>query len=137
MDINKIGILSSQIQNIYHKLALMQFWQEYPEIDSISVDCTFEYDDQGGYYPCFHIQDVSFISQEAALKLRQNLFPNSQLEDQKVEWQDWDEDWEDWDEQLEFTCIAGLKPEDTTHVPPENLEVEIAVLKATNVRRER
>ncbi|MBA3924667.1 MAG: hypothetical protein H0X31_24370, partial [Nostocaceae cyanobacterium] len=130
MELNKLWSLSDQIQRIYHKISLLQFWQEYPELESVLVDCTFEYDDEGGYYPSFHIQKLTFISQEAALKLLQNLFPDSRLEEQNVKWQDWDEDWGDWDEQLEFTRIDGLPTEDTTHVPPDNLEVEIAALQS-------
>jgi len=130
VELNKtVSLLLYQIQNIYHKLALLQFWQEYPELESVTVDCTFEYDDQGGYHPCFYIQKLTFISQEAALKLHQKLFPDSQLEDQNDKWQDWDEDWQDWDEQLEFTCIPGLTTEENKYTPPENLEVEIAALQ--------
>ena len=129
MELNKTVNLLYQIQNIYHKLALLQFWQEYPEIESVTVDCTFEYDDEGGYYPCFHIQELTFISQEAALKLRQKLFPDSQLEAQNDKWQEWDDKWQDWDEQLEFRCISGLTTEEYTYTPPENLELEIAALQ--------
>ena len=130
MDLNKIWSLSDQTQRIYHKISLIQFWQKYPELESVSVECTFEYDDEGGCYPCFHIEKLSFISQEVALKLRQKLFPESQLEAQHVEWEDWDEDWGDWDKHLEFSYIAGLPPEDTTHVRLENLEEEIANLQS-------
>ena len=62
MELNEIWSLSNQIQRIYHQISSLQFWQKYPELESISVDCRFEYDDQGSYYPCFDIQDVSFIS---------------------------------------------------------------------------
>ncbi len=129
MELNETANLSYQVQNTYHKLALLQFWQEYPEIESVSIDCAFEYNDEGCYYPCFRLQELTFSSQEAALKLRQKLFPDSHLEDENGKWQEWDEDWEDWDEHLEFTCIPGLATEDNTHISPENLEVEIAALQ--------
>ncbi len=129
MGLNKTVNLLYQIQNVYHKLALLQFWQEYPEIGYITVDCTLEYNDEGSYSPYFCIQELTFISQEAALKLRQNLFPDGHSEAQNDKWQEWDEDWGDWDKQLEFTCIPGLTTEENKYAPPENLEVEIAALR--------
>jgi hypothetical protein len=74
VELNKTVNLLYQIQNVYHKLALLQFWQEYPEIESVTVDCTFEYDDEGGYYPILHTK-INLHLTRSSSEITSKLFP--------------------------------------------------------------
>jgi hypothetical protein len=51
VELNKTVNLLYQIKMF--TTSLLQFWQEYPEIESITVDCTVEYNDEGSYSPIF------------------------------------------------------------------------------------
>ncbi len=120
MQTSNLTNLCSQIKPINEELALLKFWREYPEIKSIEVTCTYEYDDMGAYFPSFYVENIKFVSDEAKQNLAQKLFPEEEPDDLDYN--------SDWDQKIEFTQI-GLEPISEVYERPEDLDAEVTRLQ--------
>ncbi len=67
---NKIEELKTDLTNLDNTLKLYSFLLEFPEIKSVEFSYTSEYDDQGGYYNSYYVDNYELMpgfSDEALL----------------------------------------------------------------------
>jgi hypothetical protein len=101
---------------------LLQFWLNFPEVESLTFQGDFEYDDEGGYVRCISLAAISFVSDEAMKALRARLDKDNTHSDENP----------DWDELIFQNCLPDIDEDLWCEklVQPEHPEQEIAAVNA-------
>jgi hypothetical protein len=80
--------LSGLLNRTETQRTLLQFWLDFPEVESLTFQGNFEYDDEGGYVRCISLADISFVSDEAMGKLRTRLNHSNTDSDEHPDWEE-------------------------------------------------
>jgi hypothetical protein len=60
--------LQQELKEAAEELSILKFWKVYPEICSIKIEWSMEYDDEGGYYKNPYLTDIKFSDEEGLAK---------------------------------------------------------------------
>jgi len=114
--------LSTRLNRTETQRTLLQFWLNFPEVESLTFQGDFEYDDEGGYVRCISLAAISFVSDEAMKALRTRLDPNNTHSDENP----------DWDELIFQNCLPDIDEDLWCEklVRPDHPEQEIAAVNA-------
>jgi hypothetical protein len=114
--------LSTRLNRTETQRTLLQFWLNFPEVESLTFQGDFEYNDEGGYVRCISLVAISFVSDEAMKALRTRLDPNNTHSDENP----------DWDELIFQNCLPDIDEDLWCEklVRPEQPEQEIASINA-------
>jgi hypothetical protein len=114
--------LSALLNRTETQRTLLQFWLDFPEVESLTFQGDFEYDDEGGYVRCISLVAISFVSDEAMKALRARLDKDNTYSDENP----------DWDELIFQSCLPDIDEDIWCEklVRTEQPEQEIASLNA-------
>jgi hypothetical protein len=114
--------LSALLNRTETQRTLLQFWLDFPEVESLTFQGDFEYDDEGGYVRCIYLVAISFVSDEAMKALRARLDKDNTYSDENP----------DWDELIFQSCLPDIDEDIWCEklVRTEQPEQEIASLNA-------
>jgi hypothetical protein len=114
--------LSALLNRTETQRTLLQFWLDFPEVESMIFDGSFESNDEGGYVRCISLAAVSFVSDEAMKALRARLDRNNTHCEENP----------DWDELIFQSCLPDIDEALWCEklLRPEHPEQEIAALNA-------
>jgi len=114
--------LSALLNRTETQRTLLQFWLDFPEVESLTFQGDFEYDDEGGYVRCISLAAISFVSDEAMKALRARLDKDNTYSDENP----------DWEELIFQSCLPDIDEDLWCEklVRPEEPEQEIVSLNA-------
>jgi hypothetical protein len=114
--------LSALLNRTETQRTLLQFWLDFTEVESLTFQGDFEYNDEGGYVRCISLAAISFVSDEAMKALRTRLDTNNTHSDENP----------DWDELIFQNCLPDIDEDLWCEklVRPEHPEQEIASINA-------
>ena len=126
-----VSDLSGLLERTATQRTLLRFWLDFPEVESLTFQGDFEYDDEGGYFRSISLASISFINIEAREALLSRLDGGSETIDGDP---DWDEllfrgDSLDIDEDI--WCEKLLRPADpAAELSALNAQLREALLTA-------
>jgi hypothetical protein len=81
-----VSDLSGLLERTATPRTLLRLWLDFPEVESLTFQGDFEYDDEGGYLRCISLAAISFISTEARDALLSRLDGDSETRTGDPDW---------------------------------------------------
>lgn len=114
--------LSALLNRTETQRTLLQFWLDFPEVESLTFQGDFEYNDEGGYVRCISLAAISFVSDEAKSALVTRLDRNNTHCEENP----------DWEELIFQSCLPDIDEDLWCEklLRPDRPEQELAALNA-------